>query len=251
MKNKKKNEQSGIAYLSIWMIVFYAIGMYMQRSNQFYLVDCLSFKPHDLLNGELTRFFTWIFIPSSEHGEAWWLYVTRVILVGFAGIVLERVWGRKKYNMFILRGLLLTLLCGFGVYYSAYFWADEEVACDLSSLYISTEYSTIFVLISALLMLGILLAKRNLRLYKPNLVVGVLCITAYIGMMIYEIVKAFQFSVQSAWVTVSCVLPAIANVVMSVFVYRMRRKKTSSFPEEADVINGIEGLEFLKREKIS
>lgn len=246
MNKKRKSEHTGIPYLSIVMIALYLIGLYMQNTNQFFMLECLYFKPHDLIHGELSRLFTWIMVPSSMHGEAVGLYIARILLVGFAGFILEKVWGRRKYNVFILRGLILTMAAGFLLYFSAYGWADEDVAGDLSSLYISTEFSTIFVLISSLLILGIVLVRKNLRNYKPNFIVGVVCICMYLFMMVYELIQAFLFSASGAWVMVCAIIPSLVNVGISVFTYRGRKKKKSVIE-----FSEVKGLQLFGKKKFS
>lgn len=214
----KQRKSTFACHVGLWLILFYICGLFMQNKSDFnflMFLENLNLKPKNVFDGEITRLFTWILVPSSTHGMNQFLLVVKMILITFASLLLGHMFGRAKYYIFILRGMLLTLLGAFIAYGSAFVWSDKQGAWDLSSMFIPSEFSTIYVLMSQTLLLGIILVRKTLRYYKPNFIVGIVCLVTFFSYMIYEMVLAYSFS-RDGFVVMCVVLGlSVINVVLS------------------------------------
>lgn len=245
---KKRNQNSGIPFLALWIAILYCCGLYMQTRTEYnflMMIEFLNLKPKEILSGEVTRLFTWLMVPSSMHGGNLAYCVIKLVLYIFAGYVLERILNRRKYNFFVVRGLLLTLFASFALYGSGYIWSNEQGALELSSMFIPAEFSSIYVMMSGLLMLGTILVRKNLRNYKPNLIVGIICLILYAVSLMYELVSAFRFS-QNGFVIVCCVVfISWVNVLISSLRFG-KHKNRAEVIEAEDEFAGLRVFHKMK-----
>lgn len=246
MKNKQ-NQHSGIPFLALWIAILYGCGLYIQSRSEYnflMMTEYLNLKPKEILSGEITRVFTWLLVPSSMHGGKFIYSIIKLVIFTFAGYVLERVFNRRKYNVFMIRGLILTLLASFALYGSGYIWSNEQGALELSMMYIPAEFSTIYVMMSNLLMMGILLVRKNLRNYKPNLVVGIISLVLYCGMLIFELITAYQFSPNGFVIACVAVSASWINVLCSSI--RVKRRKNTAEALETEEFPGLKVFRKVK-----
>ena len=104
-----------IPNLTLILIIGYAIGYLMQFVNSTFL-GFLTLDPYKIIHGQVWRIFTWLLIPPSGSNI---LFILLMLWCCYSiGTVLERTWGTYKYNVFIISGILLTVVLaftGFGV----------------------------------------------------------------------------------------------------------------------------------------
>ena len=94
----------GIPHL-IRFIVFGTglIYIFVHVAHNTTLVFWLFFSPIDIMNGQVWRLFSFIFVPVQDN-PVWFaisMYVTYIF-----GTSLERLWGTAKFNLFILFNIL-------------------------------------------------------------------------------------------------------------------------------------------------
>ena len=76
----------------------------------------LSFAPSFILQGQVWRLVSFIFVPLNL-GSLWFVFSTA--LYYFLGNSLERQWGTARFTVFYGLGILLNILVGFLIYFSA------------------------------------------------------------------------------------------------------------------------------------
>ena len=148
---EKKFGKYAIPNISLMLILCYAVGYVLQLISPVFL-NFLTLDPYAILHGQIWRIFTWILVPPDS------LDIFTLLMLYFyysVGTSLERYWGTYQYNVYLLRGMLLTVLTSFivmGVSYMIYGsqLADPEVAEAVFAMY-SQLFSTYYINMSILL----------------------------------------------------------------------------------------------------
>ncbi len=113
---EKKFGKYAIPNLTLVLILFYVAGYIIQLINGNFLLY-LSLDPWKILHGQIWRLVTWLIIPPST------LDLFTIIMLFFyysIGTTLERTWGTYRYNVYLLSGMVFTVVGSFlclGFYY--------------------------------------------------------------------------------------------------------------------------------------
>ena len=108
-KMERKFGKYAIPNLSLYLILGYVLGYAMQFVNPA-IVDFLTLNPYLILHGQIWRLVTWIIIPPSS------LDLLTIVMLMFyysVGTNLERTWGTFYYNVYLLMGMLFTIMGSF------------------------------------------------------------------------------------------------------------------------------------------
>ena len=143
---ERKFGRYAIRNLTMVMIIMYAIGFmiaYLKPS----LLYMVTLNPYAIMHGQIWRLVSWLLVLpgySSVFSMAIMLFCYYSI-----GNALERIWGTWKYNVFILRGMLLMVVSAFlwmGFYYltAASSGIDTVGAQTYISMY-SIVFSTYYI----------------------------------------------------------------------------------------------------------
>lgn len=133
-----KHPRFGIRNLIIYIIIANAIVWVfsmMDRTGNF--ISMLQFSPYDILQGQVWRLITFVFIPQS--GGI--LLLIEMYFYYFIGSTLERQWGSGKFTLFYLMGVVLTILFGFIIYFAA------RINIRLSAQYINLSMFFAFAML--------------------------------------------------------------------------------------------------------
>ena len=139
-KFEKKFGKYAISNLSLILILCYVVGYVIDLVNGSFL-SWLSLDPYAILHGQVWRLFTWIIIPPSSLDP-----FTIIMLLFYynIGTSLERTWGVYRYNVYLLSGMLFTIIGSFVWMGSQYFFGGSILSLadhsQLASLYFSTYY---------------------------------------------------------------------------------------------------------------
>lgn len=100
-----KNEHWGVKNLMLLIVACTAL-VYVAGQLRPDILPYLYFMPDRIFAGEVWRIFTFIFVPPSYN-----LFYTAIGLYFyyFVGNMLEAEWGRLKFNIFYLTGMLATI----------------------------------------------------------------------------------------------------------------------------------------------
>ncbi|MFI3238197.1 MAG: rhomboid family intramembrane serine protease [Lachnospiraceae bacterium] len=147
-KFEKKYGKYAISNLTLMLIMCYAVGYVIQFINPTFL-SYLSLNPYKILQGQVWRIVTWLIVPpaSFDFFTLLMLYVYYSI-----GTMLERVWGTWKYNVFLLGGILASVISSFLLllYFAVvggYSGADLVNISAIASLMFSTYYVNLSILL--------------------------------------------------------------------------------------------------------
>lgn len=109
-----KHPRFGIPNLMMVVVIGNALVWLLdQFSVGFSLSSALSFVPYYILQGEVWRLVTFIFVP--ENNSLFFLAIS-LYFYYWIGSILERQWGTTKFTVFYLLGLVLNIIAGFIIY---------------------------------------------------------------------------------------------------------------------------------------
>ena len=114
-KLERKFGRFGIPNLTIYMIVCYVIGYALMIVNPG-ILNWLSLEPAYILRGQVWRLVTWVLYPPSTSGVLW-IAIAVLFFYYPIGTSLERTIGTFKYTLYILSGVIFTILGAFILYF--------------------------------------------------------------------------------------------------------------------------------------
>ncbi len=153
-KMERKFGKYAIPNLSLYLIMGYILG-YLLAFVSPAVLDFLTLNPYLILHGQIWRLVTWIIVPPSR------LDLLTIVMLMFyysVGTSLERTWGTFYYNVYLLMGMLFTIIGSFLVMGISY--VPGVQAYDVRMLLYGTEnyfrmvsgsFSTYFVNMSIFL----------------------------------------------------------------------------------------------------
>ena len=111
-KLEKKFGKYAIHNLTMFLIAGYAVGYFLNLISP-QLETYLTLNPCAILHGQIWRLFTWVITAPSS------LDIFTIIMLTFyfsIGQSLENVWGAFYYNLYVIGGIIFTILGSFAAY---------------------------------------------------------------------------------------------------------------------------------------
>lgn len=106
---EKKFGKYAIRNISLVLILCYAMGYVIDLVNGDFLTY-LTLNPYQILHGQVWRLFTWLIVPPSSPD----LFTIIMLLFYYnIGTSLEHTWGTYRFNVYLLSGMLFTVLGSF------------------------------------------------------------------------------------------------------------------------------------------
>ncbi len=121
-KLERKYGKLAIHNLTTIMMVCYALGFVIDLMSGYMDVDIasmLTLNPYLILHGQVWRLISWVLI--FPHSGTSFIFVLITLLFYFSiGRTMEAVWGDFRYTLYILSGILFTIVGAFILYGIAY-----------------------------------------------------------------------------------------------------------------------------------
>jgi len=112
-----KHPNFGIPNLMLYIVIGNAIvWLFSMMDTSGQLTSFLIFRPDLILQGQVWRLITFIFIPESS---GFWALIFFYFYYWIGG-TLEKNWGTPRFNIFVLMGIVLTIIYGFIIYFAAH-----------------------------------------------------------------------------------------------------------------------------------
>jgi hypothetical protein len=111
-KLERKIGRYAIPNLMIWLIGANALGYLLLILNA-NIFAYLTLSPYYILHGQIWRLFTWILIPNNTNLFS---LLIMSLLYYQLGSALERTWGTFRFNVYIISGMLFTVVGAFLLY---------------------------------------------------------------------------------------------------------------------------------------
>ena len=200
-KLERKFGRFGIPNLTIYMIVCYVIGYALMIVNPG-ILNWLSLEPAYILRGQLWRLVTWVLYPPSTSGVLW--FAIAVLFFYYPiGTSLERTIGTFKYTLYILSGVIFTILGAFILYFLL--GGNVLVGNVFSTYYISLStflaYAMCYPDMQVLLMFIIPVKMKWMAIF-------------YVVIVVYEMI---QYIMAGAWYLVIPIVASLLNFIIFYF----------------------------------
>ena len=200
-KLERKFGRFGIPNLTIYMIVCYVIGYALMIVNPG-ILNWLSLEPAYILRGQVWRLVTWVLYPPSTSGVLW--FAIAVLFFYYPiGTSLERTIGTFKYTLYILSGVIFTILGAFILYFLL--GGNVLVGNVFSTYYISLStflaYAMCYPDMQVLLMFIIPVKKKWMAIF-------------YVVIVVYEMI---QYVMAGAWYLVIPIVASLLNFIIFYF----------------------------------
>ena len=200
-KLERKFGRFGIPNLTIYMIVCYLIGYALMIVNPG-ILNWLSLEPAYILRGQVWRLVTWVLYPPSTSGVLW--FAIAVLFFYYPiGTSLERTIGTFKYTLYILSGVIFTILGAFILYFLL--GGNVLVGNVFSTYYISLStflaYAMCYPDMQVLLMFIIPVKMKWMAIF-------------YVVIVVYEMI---QYIMAGAWYLVIPIVASLLNFIIFYF----------------------------------
>lgn len=108
-KAERKFGRLAIPGLMYYIVILNAIVFFLMHFNRT-IYDLLTLEPDLVLQGQIWRLITYIFIPPTTN----LLFLVFVLLFYYmVGVGLEQEWGNFKFNLYYLTGMIATTVAAF------------------------------------------------------------------------------------------------------------------------------------------
>ena len=200
-KLERKFGRFGIPNLTIYMIVCYVIGYALMIVNPG-ILNWLSLEPAYILRGQVWRLVTWVLYPPSTSGVLW--FAIAVLFFYYPiGTSLERTIGTFKYTLYILSGVIFTILGAFILYFLL---GGNVLVGNVFSTYsisLSTflAYAMCYPDMQVLLMFIIPVKMKWMAIF-------------YVVIVVYEMI---QYIMAGAWYLVIPIVASLLNFIIFYF----------------------------------
>lgn len=157
IKMERKWGKYAIHNLSLYIIIGYVLGYILTLTGS---VEFISLNPDKIMHGQVWRLVTWILVPPSK------LDLFTIIMLFFyysIGTSLEKTWGAFRYNMYILSGMLFTVI-GALLYYAGYVLIGNYPGAGVGSFQ-SPAFSTYYINLSIFLAFAAIYPNMQVLLY--------------------------------------------------------------------------------------
>lgn len=200
-KLERKFGRFGIPNLTIYMIVCYVIGYALMIVNPG-ILNWLSLEPAYILRGQVWRLVTWVLYPPSTSGVLW--FAIAVLFFYYPiGTSLERTIGIFKYTLYIISGVIFTILGAFILYFLL--GGNVLVGNVFSTYYISLStflaYAMCYPDMQVLLMFIIPVKMKWMAIF-------------YVVIVVYEMI---QYIMAGAWYLVIPIVASLLNFIIFYF----------------------------------
>ena len=200
-KLERKFGRFGIPNLTIYMIVCYVIGYALMIVNPG-ILNWLSLEPAYILRGQVWRLVTWVLYPPSTSGVLW-CAIAVLFFYYPIGTSLERTIVTFKYTLYILSGVIFTILGAFILYFLL--GGNVLVGNVFSTYYISLStflaYAMCYPDMQVLLMFIIPVKMKWMAIF-------------YVVIVVYEMI---QYVMAGAWYLVIPIVASLLNFIIFYF----------------------------------
>lgn len=145
-KMERKYGRYAIHNLTKYMIGCYAIGyilLYIEQAFGANFFQYLLLSPYHIMHGQIWRIVSWILIPPSSSNIIFVLIMLSFYY--YLGTALERTWGAFRYNVYILGGMLCTVIGAFILYFIS---GPNEMFSLINGMSFSTYYINLSIFLA-------------------------------------------------------------------------------------------------------
>ena len=199
-KLERKYGRYGIENLTMYIIISYVLGYALMYINPGAL-SMLSLNVTKILQGQIWRLITWIVYPPSTSSPLW--FVIAILFFYYPiSASLEHTWGKFKFTLYILSGMIFTVIAAFILHFVMGGVLDGLGGIIFSTYYISLSiflaYSLTYPDMTVLLMFVIPVKMKWMSIVSAAIV-------------IYDVARYFM---NGAWFMALPIIASLLNFVI-------------------------------------
>ena len=199
-KLERKYGRYGIENLTMYIIISYVLGYALMYINPGALL-MLSLNVTKILQGQVWRLITWIVYPPSTSSPLW--FVIAILFFYYPiSASLEHTWGKFKFTLYILSGMIFTVIAAFILHFVMGGVLDGLGGIIFSTYYISLSiflaYSLTYPDMTVLLMFVIPIKMKWMSI-------------VYAAIVIYDVARYFM---NGAWFMALPIIASLLNFVI-------------------------------------
>ena len=199
-KLERKYGRYGIENLTMYIIISYVLGYALMYINPGAL-SMLSLNVTKILQGQVWRLVTWIVYPPSTSSPIW--FVIAILFFYYPiSASLEHTWGKFKFTLYILSGMIFTVIAAFILHFVMGGVLDGLGGIIFSTYYISLSiflaYSLPYPDMTVLLMFVIPIKMKWMSI-------------VYAAIVIYDVARYFM---NGAWFMALPIIASLLNFVI-------------------------------------
>ena len=199
-KLERKYGRYGIENLTMYIIISYVLGYALMYINPGAL-SMLSLNVTKMLQGQVWRLITWIVYPPSTSSPLW--FVIAILFFYYPiSASLEHTWGKFKFTLYILSGMIFTVIAAFILHFVMGGVLDGLGGIIFSTYYISLSiflaYSLTYPDMTVLLMFVIPIKMKWMSI-------------VYAALVIYDVARYFM---NGAWFMALPIIASLLNFVI-------------------------------------
>ena len=199
-KLERKYGRYGIENLTMYIIISYVLGYALMYINPGAL-SMLSLNVTKILQGQIWRLITWIVYPPSTSSPLW--FVIAILFFYYPiSASLEHTWGKFKFTLYILSGMIFTVIAAFILHFVMGGVLDGLGGIIFSTYYISLSiflaYSLTYPDMTVLLMFVIPIKMKWMSI-------------VYAAIVIYDVARYFM---NGAWFMALPIIASLLNFVI-------------------------------------
>jgi hypothetical protein len=146
-KMERKFGKYAIPNLTRYIIFAYVLGYLIDYTAR-NILQYMLLDPYMILHGQVWRIITWLLIPPEQFS------IFTLIMLFFyysIGSSLENVWGDFRYNIYVIGGIITTILGAFLLYVVESAMSSDEFVLAFKSFENSAVFSTYYISLSIFL----------------------------------------------------------------------------------------------------
>ena len=199
-KLERQYGRYGIENLTMYIIISYVLGYALMYINPGAL-SMLSLNVTKILQGQVWRLITWIVYPPSTSSPLW--FVIAILFFYYPiSASLEHTWGKFKFTLYILSGMIFTVIAAFILHFVMGGVLDGLGGIIFSTYYISLSiflaYSLTYPDMTVLLMFVIPIKMKWMSI-------------VYAAIVIYDVARYFM---NGAWFMALPIIASLLNFVI-------------------------------------
>lgn len=213
-KMERKFGRYAIRGLTRYIVILFGIGYVFSLMNTG-ITEYLTLNVDAIFHGQVWRIITWLCIPPS--GGSGLLnglfFIIMLVFYYSIGNTLERTWGSFRYNVYILGGMLVTLITGFLCYFVGLLLYGSGAA-PYVGMAIGYAFTTYYVCMSIFLGFAITYPDMQVMLYFVIPLKIKWMAYVYGAFILYDIVTYMRSGSPFAWIYIVAIVASLLNFLI-------------------------------------
>ncbi|MCR5848369.1 MAG: hypothetical protein K6G75_09675 [Lachnospiraceae bacterium] len=239
-KLERKFGKFAIPNLPLIIVIIYGFGFLMNAVKPEW-VYFITLNPHAILQGQVWRLISWIFVPESTMN----IFFVLIFLFFYYSIGknLELAWGKFAFNFFFFSGVFLTVLGAFVLYgyfrfinpgYASAFelgmtsqYGNCTKALGGSWFYsaLASEFSTYYLNLSIFLAYAITYPNMRVMLFFIIPIKVKVLGFIYLGVLAFNIIMAFMSGFNIGLISFVSIGSSLLNTLIFYLILRSGKRR--------------------------